>query len=164
MYYRKTSHIVSLTLLSRKTVRIQKSSLENLKLIKNTLPNKSRNPVLQVINEKTACYKTTNHRQATDYQQPTSDHRQATTDSSTKCSTDPLTIENWPPTHRQVLHRHSNRSSTDPLITDSPTLIQLTTNPLIHQTYFNKATIGSMLSIINFNSLFGIDTHFYFFF
>ena len=85
-----------------------------------------------------------------------------------------------PSTHRQVLHRPTNHqplttnSPTDPpspipidinspthrptnhQLTDSPTLLQLTTNPLIHQTYFNRVAIGPILLIINFNSSFGM--------
>ena len=68
-----------------------------------------------------------------------------------------------PPTHRQVLHQPSDhqlidRSSTDPPITDLPTLLQLTKNPLTHQSYFNRVTIGPILLTTNFNSLFAMGT------
>ena len=61
-----------------------------------------------------------------------------------------------PPTHLQVLHRH-----TDHPITESPTLLQLTNNPLTLQSYFNKVSIGPVPAITNFNSSFGMGTIYY---
>ena len=74
---------------------------------------------------------------------PPTSHRQVLHRPTDKRSTDRPTSA--PPTND---HRLTSRSSTDPLITESPTLLQLTTNPLIHH---NRVTIGSILSIINFN-------------
>ena len=87
---------------------------------------------------------------------PTTDHRP-----TDKFSTDPPTTDppisappiHRPPNQRQILHR-----PTDHRITDSPTLLQLTNNPLTHQSYFNRVTIGPVLSVTNFNSSFGMGT------
>ena len=104
---------------------------------------------------------------------PPPTHRTPTTDRwpTEKCSTDPSTTNNRPPTHRQVLywptehqqptHRHVLHRPTDHQLTDSPTLLQLTNNPLTHQTYFSRFTIGPILSITNFNSSFGMGTIYY---
>ena len=96
---------------------------------------------------------TTDKRPTTHQQSAPPTHRPLRTDHrpTGKCSTDTLTgppPTYWSPTHQPTDHQ----------LTDSPTLIQLATNPLVHQTYFNRATIGSILSIINFNSSFGMDT------
>ena len=83
-----------------------------------------------------------------------------------------------PPTHRPptTYHRPTDRSSSDhrpptpePAIgpppthqsptTDSPT--QLTKKPLTHETYFNRVTTGLILSLIYFNSSFGLDAFYY---
>ena len=100
-----------------------------------------------------------NYRPPTGHRLPTTDHRptdRSSTDPPTnnhqptdKCSPDPPT--SVLPTHRQVFHqptdhRLTDRSSTDPPITDSPILLQLTNNPFIHQSYFNRVTIGAILS------------------
>ena len=61
-----------------------------------------------------------------------------------------------PPTQRQFLHRR-----TDHRLTDSPILLQLTNNPLTHQSFFNRVTIGPILSITNFNSSFEMGTIYY---
>ena len=93
-----------------------------------------------------------NHRPPTGNRSPTTDpptgapptHRQPTNDPSTSV----------PPTHRPTTtdHRLTDRSSTDPPVTDSSTLIQMTNNPLSRKSYFNRVTIGPILSITNFNS------------
>ena len=87
-------------------------------------------------------------------------------------------LSHWPlaTDHRQVLHwsinhqstdkcsidhRLTDRSSNNPVITGSSTLLQLTNNPLTHQSYFNRVTIGPILSITNFNSSFGMGTFSY---
>ena len=57
-----------------------------------------------------------------------------------------------PPTHRQVLQRTTNHR-----LTDSPTLLQLSNNPLTHQSYF----IELILSTTNFNLSFGMGTIYY---
>ena len=87
-----------------------------------------------------------NHRPPTGHRPPKTDNRP--TDRS---STDPLTTDNRLRTHRQVVqrptdHRLTDTSSNDPTatyhqLTDSPTYLQLTTNPLTHETYFNLETI-----------------------
>ena len=111
-----------------------------------------------------ASYRSTDHRQATDHRphrqvldRPTN-HRPPTTEPPTSVL----------PTHRQLLHRRTfNRSPTsdkcsiDSLITDSPTLLQLTKNPLTQQSFFNRGTTGPILSITNFNSSFGMGTIYY---
>ena len=103
-------------------------------------------------------YKTTEYRQATDHRQPT---------------TNPTTSA--PPTHRPTTERHVLHRPTEhlPLTSDSATgsppthwspthrLIDPLTNLLIHKTYFNRVTMRSILSIINFNSSFGMGTIYY---
>ena len=109
-------------------------------------------------NNFSACYKTTDYRRT---DAPITNHRP-----TDKCSTDPMTTDNRPPTHRQVLHRPTDHQPlthqkvlhrpTDHQFTDSPTLLQLTNNPLTHQSYFNRVTIGPVLSITKFSSSFGM--------
>ena len=65
-------------------------------------------------------------------------------------------IDYRPPTHRQVLHRSINHR-----LTDSSTILQLTINPLTRQSYFNKVSIGPILSTTNFKSSFGMGTIYY---
>ena len=131
---------------------------------------------------KPAYYKTIDHQQVTNHRQPTTNpptgpsptHRSPTTNPPTsappkqcppttnhqptdKCSTDHQqpTTNQWtsvplthrPPNHRQVLHQ-----PTDHRLTDSPTLLQLSNNPLTHQSFFNRVTVGPILSTTNFNS------------
>ena len=82
--------------------------------------------------------------------------------------------DNRPATPRQVLHRPTNHRHlnhqptnhrppthqfTDPPTTGSPT--QLTTNPSTHQTYFNRVSTGPILSLIYFNSSFGLGAIYY---
>ena len=101
-----------------------------------------------------------NHRSATSHRPLTTDHRP-----TNRSSTDPLTTDSptsAPPTHRQPttdqptgappLHRSP---------TYQPTLLQLTNNPLTHQSDFNRVTIGPILSITNFNESFKIGTIYY---
>ena len=82
---------------------------------------------------------------------PTHRPLQPTTDQTTS-----VPSTHRPPIYRQVLHR-----STDHRLTDSTTLLQLTNNPLTLQSYFNRATIGPILSAINFSSSFGNGTIYY---
>ena len=76
-------------------------------------------------------------------------HRPPTTDHppSDKFSTDPPTTDSpagSPPTHRSLTTDHQFPTPT----TDSPTLLELTTNPLTHQTYFSRCHYWSS-SFIN---------------
>ena len=129
-----------------------------------------------------------NHWPLTSHQQPT--HRQPTTNyrSTDKCSTnkpltdnqhrptdkcftDPPTTNNQPPTHLPLFHWLSNlRPPThhqvlyrpkDHRFTDSPPILQLTTNPLTQEFYSNSTTIGLILSITNFNSSYGMGIIYY---
>ena len=122
-----------------------------------------------------AYYKMTDHQQAINHQQPTTDPsiglpptpRRLKTDQrpTDKCSTDPTTTDNQQLAHRQVLHRLPTTTSpksspatyrsrihrpADHQLTNSPTLLQLTTNLLIHPSYFNRDTIGPILSWVLF--------------
>ena len=63
-------------------------------------------------------------------------------------------VLDWPTNHRTLTHRPPTHRLTDPLTTDSPT--QLINNLLTHQTYLNRVTAGLTLSLIYFNSSFGL--------
>ena len=123
-----------------------------------------------------------NHRSPTGHRPPTNDpptgppptyrppthrkvlHRPTNHRPTDKCSTNPPTTDqptsvpptHRPPTHRQVLHRPANHR-----LTDSPILLQLANNPLTCQSYFNRVTIGSILSATNSSSSFGMSTIYY---
>ena len=102
----------------------------------------------------TTDHRLTNHRPPTPdpptsapltHRPPTTDHR-PTDQRVFHRPTDSPT--GFPPTHRSPTHRLT-------------TLLQLTYNPLTHQSYFNRVTIGPILSITNFNSSFGMRTIYY---
>ena len=96
-----------------------------------------------------AHYKTTDHRQAIDYQKLTTDpptgppltQRSPRTNhwSTDRSSTDPQTTNNWPPTYRLVFnqpinhrtptHQPTDHIRTDPPTTDPPTILEPTHQP-----------------------------------
>ena len=81
---------------------------------------------------------------------PTTDLPTSAPPTHWQLTTDPATSvppTDWPPSYCQVFDR-----PTDHQLTDSPILLQLTTNPSTRQTYFNRVTIGPIVSITNFNS------------
>ena len=108
-----------------------------------------------------ANYKSTDHRKTTNHQQPTTNPLSGSQTTHRPLITNSPTV--LPPTHRLPTADSSIGPplTHGPLNTNSPTLLTLlqsTTNPLTHQTYFNRVTIGPILSLINFNWSFGLST------